>query len=137
MMPSRASSIPSGHLPRPRLAALLPLGGALLSLLCAAGCGHDDGTAAFEDLKRQLQSQDDAVRRLKAVHLAVEGRRGFLIAGDAVTLEQRDVVQRQNVSRERAFAVIAVRTHRKPEEVAALFSDQARQHDGQTTSNPP
>ena len=119
---------PPGPMARPFLRGVLPFAGALLLLACGIGCGSDD-PADLGDLKRQALAQEDAVNRLKAAHVAVEGRRGYLIAEDSVSLEQRTTVQRQNVTRERVFALIAARTHRRPDEVAALFSDLARQRE--------
>ena len=82
--------------------------------------------ASYVELKASVQRQDEQIATLKSLQLATEGVQGYLASSDVLNLEQRHLVQQENVLRERIFELIAKRTGRTQEEVAAVFTEMAR-----------
>lgn len=76
----------------------------------------------YESLRDQLQHQLEPIANLKAKQLVSEGDRGFLVGTDQLTLEQRRIVQQENVWREKMFELIAKRTSQPVEVVAGTFA---------------
>lgn len=81
---------------------------------------------SYEEVKAILQAQAAAIAALKARQLVAEGPYGYLINNGLLDLDQRKVVQWENVVRERLFALIGERTGRSREDVAATFAAMAR-----------
>jgi hypothetical protein len=80
----------------------------------------------FEQLKTQVQGQSEQVAALKSGQLATEGVHGYLLGDERLSIEQRHLVQQENVWRERIFDLIGQRTGHSREEIAAIFANLAQ-----------
>jgi hypothetical protein len=73
-----------------------------------------------------VQGQIEQIATLKSLQLATEGVQGYLVGSDLLDLEQRRLVQQENVWREQLFELIGKRTGHSPEQIAAIFADMAQ-----------
>ena len=83
-------------------------------------------SSEFEQLKRQVQEQSDQIEALKSTQLLTEGVHGFLVGDERLNLEQRHLIQQENVWRERIFEMIGKRSGHSRADVAAIFAGMAR-----------
>lgn len=72
------------------------------------------------------QGQIEQIATLKSLQLATEGVQGYLVGSDLLNLEQRRLVQQENVLREQIFELIGKGTGHSREEIAAIFADMAQ-----------
>lgn len=107
----------------------------LLSALAVASC-KDAPPASYEELKANIQRQAESVATLKTGHLAFEGVHGYLLAKETVSIEQRHVVQQENVWREQMFELIAKRTGQTREQVGTAFARLATNSAGAARAAP-
>ncbi|MEI7773345.1 MAG: DUF1318 domain-containing protein [Verrucomicrobiota bacterium] len=96
----------------------------LLYALAVASC-EDKPHASYEELKSNIQRQAESVAILKTAQLAAEGIHGYLIPNETVSLEQRHLVQQENVWREQMFGLIAKRSGQTSEQVGTAFAKLA------------
>jgi hypothetical protein len=99
-----------------------------------------DGTSQateYEQLKTQLQGQSEQLAALKATQLLVEGAYGYLAGDERLNIEQRHLVQQENVWRERIFDLMGQRTGRSREEIAAIFFKMTQRSSVNVKSTPP
>lgn len=78
--------------------------------------------ADYDKLKDQLQAQIEPLAILKSRELVKEGERGYLVGTDRLSIEQRRLVQQENVWRESMFELIAQQAGQSREAVAATFA---------------
>src|SRR6266853_75516 len=60
----------------------------------------------YEQLKTQVQGQSDQVAALKSMQLISEGVHGYVVGDERLNIEQRHLVQQENVWREHIFDMI-------------------------------
>ena len=101
----------------------------LLSALVLASC-REAPRASYEELKANIQGQAESVSTLKTAQLASEGVHGYLLAKETVSIEQRRIVQQENVWREQMFALIAKRAGQTREQVGTAFAKLAMNSSG-------
>ena len=80
----------------------------------------------FEDFKEQVRVQSEGIAALKDATMATETDKGYLLGSERLNMEQRRLLQEENVLREKVFDLIAQRTGRTRQEVAAIFSEMAK-----------
>lgn len=113
----------------PSVLSLLGLGGTVAGGHTAVEIApqtNTDRPGEYEQLKAQIQAQAEPVTALKSNQLVSEGVHGYLIGDERLTIEQRHLVQQENVWRERIFEMIGRRTGHSREEIAAIFADMAK-----------
>lgn len=86
----------------------------------------------YEQLKTQVQDQSDQVAALKSMQLISEGVHGYVVGDERLNIEQRHLVQQENVWREHIFDMIGQRTGHSREAIAAIFANMAQR----STVNP-
>jgi uncharacterized protein YdbL (DUF1318 family) len=128
---------------RVRRSVYRPASWAIMMLL--AGCGGSpehssvfDGAPNqrdFEELKANIQGHGEKVEAMKVAGNVQEGRLGYLVGVEKspLPLEQRQLVQQENVWREKIFEMVGQRTGHAKEEVAAIFAKRA-EHAGEPSS---
>ena len=75
----------------------------------------------YRQHREEIQSLAVKVAALKAKGLVFEGVLGYLRGDEKLKLEDRAVVQRENVLRENIFDLIGKSTGKPREEIAAMF----------------
>lgn len=83
-------------------------------------------SAEYDKLKDQLQAQIEPLTILKSRELVKEGERGYLVGTDRLSIDQRRLVQQENVWREEMFDLIGQQTGQSREAVAATFARLAQ-----------
>jgi uncharacterized protein YdbL (DUF1318 family) len=93
---------------------------------------------SFEELKANIQGQAEKVQDLKVAGNVEEGRLGYLVGVEKVPLrlEQRQLVQQENVWREQMFELVGKRTGYTKEEVAGIFAKLVEHANEQASSKP-
>jgi hypothetical protein len=88
--------------------------------------GNVPRSAEYDKLKDQLQAQIEPLTILKSRELVKEGERGYLVGTDRLSIDQRRLVQQENVWREKMFELIGQQTRQSRETVAATFARLAQ-----------
>ena len=84
----------------------------------------------YEQLKTQVQGQSDQIAALKSMQLITEGVHGYVVGDERLNIEQRHLVQQENVWREHMFDMIGQRTGHSREEIAVIFANMAQRSTG-------
>ena len=89
------------------------------------GACSEDGKK-YQTLKKQIQQHSGEVQTVKRGGNASEGTRGFLLSTEVASLEEREVVQRENFYREQMFALLGKFYGITAEHVGETFAQKAR-----------
>jgi uncharacterized protein YdbL (DUF1318 family) len=90
----------------------------------------------YDTLKNQLQAQIEPVGVLKSRGLVKEGKSGYLVDTELLSIDQRRLVQQENIWREKMFALIGREAGQSGEAVAAVFARMAQANSRNSSASP-
>ncbi len=90
----------------------------------------------YDTLRNQIQAQIEPIGILKSRGLVKEGKSGYLVDTELLSIDQRRLVQQENVWREKMFELIGREAGQSGEAVAAAFARMAQAGSRNSSASP-